>query len=291
METHHNKTQFRMPLALNYSYPPPNTKHKREKTHYLGNYIPTTINTGNNHPLISDGVIASNITFTPSVHKTGFSPTVYRKQTSEEHIRTATKSFNNLKKYYGTLNNYLSYRKKLSAIGGFKNKETVIGLLNVGYIDIDDIKDNSNPNYPTMENLHEALDAEGLWHYVHPSASRKPNKFRVLYRRNLTLYSDNHYNIDTNTWSFENSQLGNIHAVRDDGEQVEVNQNLVALIIHILAEEHRVFSAILEKHGINSSGVDTSAKDPSMHSKHITNNNDKIVPSEIYEGKELVCLG
>lgn len=241
---------------------------KKQYTHYESNWRPQELGQGT------------------SIHSRGFSSTVYRKPSKDEFRVDAEYSYNPQKHSYTTKSKYIKQRQRLE--DGYRKKVYAVGLTNIGYIDIDDLIEDIELSAPTAENLHHALN--GIWHYIHPSASRKPNKYRVLYRRNLTVYSDKHFNPKTREWNLDSTELGTIKAITDDNIEVSVNQDLELLIPYILNEEAKEFKRILQLNNINSSGVDLTAIQTHMHSKHLTNNGDTHIPAEIYEGKELLCL-
>ena len=221
---------------------------------------------------------------TTSLHNRGFTPMVYRHPTPQEFERDALNTYNP-STHKLSKQKYIYRRQSLKF--GYRKKEYVVGMTNIGYIDIDDITQTSDTlQLPTLENLSKAL--EGYYYYIHPSASRKPNKFRVMYRRNLTIYSTNHFNTQTKEWELDNPQLGQIKAVTDNNTPIPVNQDLQLLIPAILRKELDQFRKLLELQNINTSGLDETALQTHMHSKHLTDTSDKIAQSSNADGKELL---
>jgi len=222
-----------------------------------------------------------------SIHKRGFSPSVYRHPTPEEFKSDAEHSYNPTRHSYVTEQQYIKQRR--ATLYGYRKQKYVVGLTNIGYFDLDDITTTSATlELPTVENVSRAMQAEGMWCYIHPSASRKANKLRVLYRRNLTVFSTNHFNPLTREWSLNPSKIGEIKAITDNNIYVPVNQDIKILVDNILHKELETFKLLLDKHNINSSGLDSTSLHSHMHSKHLTNNGDKYLPSIVVDGKEVV---
>ncbi len=260
-----------MKQFISFSCPPLGKGHKKQ-VHYEGNYIPLALGGVVKYP--------NNKVFKPSIHKTGFSPAVYRHETSDEVAVKGPVAFSRLKNPWSTLPHYLTYRHTLSEVGGYRNLDCVVGLLNTGYIDIDAVEEQSEypegvkPHIPTVENIANMLRARNIWFYVHPSASRSEGKLRVLYRRNLTVFMDKSYDPLTQVWDLTCSDVTATRAVTDDGVEMPIANSLIDVVEHILTCEMKVFKGFMEEDGIDCSGLDLTSLHPHMHSKHLTNNGD-----------------
>ncbi len=223
----------------------------------------------------------------PTVHTRGFAPSVYRHPTRDEYTADAETSYNPVKHSYISREKYIEQRR--ACVDGYRKKCYVIGLTNLGYFDIDEVKQPSDTLLiPTVLNVSHALKQAGYWHYVHPSASRAEGKIRIIYRRDLTVYSNNHYNPETYTWNLEPDTLGTIRAVRDNGQSVLVDNDLQLVTINILHAEMTIIKNLLAEYNINSSGLDHTSLDTHMHSKHLTKNGDAKGDEAFADGKGLI---
>ncbi len=263
--------EINMKQFISFSCPPKGKGHKK-KSHYEGNYIPLALGDIVKYP--------PKKMFKPSIHKTGFSPSVYRHETPNEIDVNGPVAYSRLKNPWSGLPEYLTYRASLSNMGGYRNLDCVVGLLNTGYIDLDAVEVRSEypggvvPHVPTVENIANMLRDKNMWFYVHPSASRSEGKLRVLYRRNLTVFMDDNYDPLTYKWDLMCSDVSTVKAVTDEGVGVPIANSLVDVIEHILTCEMATFKGLMEEAGLDSSGLDFTSLHPHMHSKHLTNNND-----------------
>lgn len=285
---------------------------KSQSHHYESFWLPygnTTIGNNNGFSLaLTDGINTTVMdasanantssatlkrlrTFTPSVHTRGFTPVVFRQPTDDELSQDARRAYSP-NKHHCSEAEYIKRRQRNR--GGYRKKQYVVGLTNMGYIDIDSPTTTTLGKLPTQDNVHEAL--KGYWHYIHPSASRAEGKLRVLYRRNLTVFRDGCFNPDGFEWDIgavphEDTQLTQVNAVTDDKTLIDIDpdRTIIEVIEYILTKEMEAFKRLLDVSGINSSGIDTTSAQAHMHSKHLTNTGDDVAEERFsFTGKELV---
>ncbi len=254
-----------------FSFPKLDRRHKRSNSgHYEGNFIPTNLTS--KHQLKQ----SQTHIFIPSVHTTGFSPSVYRHETMDEVSSRGCLAFRKIEKPWSTEGEYLTHRAELSAHGGYRNMACVGGLLNTGYIDLDAVSTpDTKLKIPDTTNIAKMLEDKGLWHYVSQSASREAGKLRVLYSRGITVFMENSYNLSLNEWDLTTSEPSKVMAVDNFGRFVEITDNLHNVITYILTSELGVFRDLMVEAGINSSGLDETSVNAHMHSKHLTNTGSK----------------
>lgn len=192
---------------------------------------------------------------------------------------------------------------------GHRRKNNVVGMGQVGYIDIDypaelnNLLKDSNANseaidkyiakLPSEEEIRDALTPLGIWFYIHPSASRKPKKFRIIYNRNIILFHPDYYNPTTHHWDLTTKGqtviMEDAHIQYQDGSTQRLNgMPLSQVVLTLLEKEMEVVVTAISKVNTNIvESVDSTSLQLHMHSKHLTNDDDTPLPGTIIEGGPL----
>ncbi len=196
-----------------------------------------------------------------------FTPTVFRQPTDDEYEIIFTEAYNRRKQSQkGSIEKYIASRLAHSR-NGYRMAKFAIGLLDSGYVDIDGIKPLSHGLTPTIQNVHEAMNSH--FHVVFQSASAMEGKLRLIYKRNFMLYLENTYNTSSDTWNLTlSSPSKKILTTNPDFPLANFSSSLPKAIKQILQLETVHISSILANAGINTSGIDTTACQAHMHSKH-----------------------
>ncbi len=203
----------------------------------------------------------------PELRKHAFTPTVFRQPTDDEYEIIYTEAYNRRNQAQkGNIQNYLKARRAYSK-DGYRMAKFTIGLLDSGYIDIDGTLPNSHGLTPTIENVHNAMNS--LFHIVFQSASAKEGKLRLIYKRGFKLYLKDAYNTTTDTWNMNIVSPSKTIMCTDPKFPIKnFSSSLPKAIKQVLQLETAHISEILSNAGINTSGIDTTACQAHMHSKH-----------------------
>jgi len=213
------------------------------------------------------------------LRKCAFSPTVYRKPTKDELYKIFNKIA--LKKELRDEKEVEKdiRRRMLRHTGGYRAYKFVIGLLDSGYVDIDDSDPQCFGALPTISNVHNAMTKEGYYNIVFQSASAKPNKLRLIYKRDFMLYLPGTYSTSTNTWELQAPTSKQVQTTNPEAIDLSIlpANNIVKVIESVSYAETMFIKKILHNYGINTSGIDETACRPHMHSAPC------IVPNREYQ--------
>ncbi len=220
-----------------------------------------------------------------------FSPTVYRNP-SEEELTEVYKVAAHKKEL--TPEEEATYIKSRMYYhrNGYRAYKFVVGLLDSGYVDIDGVTPDTVGVTPTIDNVAKAMTDKGLYNIVFQSASAKPGKLRLLYKRDFMLYLPGTYNVTTQEWALIPSHdPKTILTTAPEGHSIHSllskDIKLTKLIQNILYQETMYISSILASANINTSGIDASACAAHMHSAHTTLPNKKYLDVLYSDGETL----
>ncbi len=222
---------------------------------------------------IDNGIGHYETGFSPQAHsiselrQRAFTPTVFREPTRDEYELIFNKPYNRKEQSKYTLEQYISTRISHSN-NGYRAYTYAIGLLDSGYIDIDGVKPNSEGEIPTVGNVHKAMTQHNLYNVVFQSASAKPGKLRLVYKRKFMLYLEGAYNTSSNTWNLTYPKSKKVMCTNAEFPLHLFGRSLPKTIGEILKQETVYIGEILAAAGINTSGIDLTACKAHMHSKH-----------------------
>lgn len=241
---------------------------------------------------INNGITHYETGFKPTglsideLRRCAFTPTVFRSPNPEEYREIFLGAYNrkisskkpSLDYNKVTPQQYIESRlEHLKPDTGYRAYEYVIGLLDHGYVDIDGVKPNSIGDLPTIANVHNAMTEQGLYNIVFQSASVKPGKLRLIYKRSFKLYLDGVYDETSDLWSLTYPKSRKIICTNTAFPLHLFSKSLKVMIAQIISQETAYIGETLASAGLNTSGIDLTACKAHMHSKHC------MVPDTVYD--------